>query len=126
MMNRVRLIILLTSLVAMLLGSFVVHHHHDGVICVVIEICQSDHAPNDEHTSHHEDGCVCPEKGDFVADHEHLCKSAMNIAATAVLSCFVVIVDKADAADTCPLERNITYRGPLPGGPTPLRAPPVA
>lgn len=110
----------------MLLGSFVVHHHHDGVICVAIEICQSDHTPNDEHTSHHEDCCVCPEKGDFVADHENLCKSAINLAVTAVLPCFVVIVDKEDTADSCPLERNITYRDPLPGGPTPLRAPPFA
>lgn len=43
----------LSSLVLILL-ALVPHHHHQGLVCVVMEICEQDNQVNDQHTSHGE------------------------------------------------------------------------
>lgn len=41
---------------AMLLAATIVpHHHHDSVVCPMVELCDIDGQPNDEHTAHKSD-----------------------------------------------------------------------
>lgn len=55
----------LSSLILLLL-AIVPHHHHEGLVCIVMEICEQDNQVNDEHTDHrelpndndHEQSCV--------------------------------------------------------------------
>jgi len=43
----------LSSLVLLLL-AIVPHHHHEGLVCIVMEICEQDNQVNDKHTDHKE------------------------------------------------------------------------
>ena len=59
----------LSSLVLLIL-AIVPHHHHEGLVCIVMEICEQDNQVNDEHTDHrelpndsdHEQSCIAESK----------------------------------------------------------------
>jgi hypothetical protein len=48
----------------LLVSGTIPHHHHESVLCMVVEICESDNSINDEHTNHYDDSNMA---------HDHLC-----------------------------------------------------
>jgi hypothetical protein len=70
----------------MLALTILPHHHHDGRICIVMDVCEQDHAINDEHTHHndipdeeHPDTCI--------AETEYIAPPFKDEAKCKIFSC---------------------------------------
>jgi len=70
-----------SSLVLLLL-AIVPHHHHEGLVCIVMEICEQDNQVNDKHTDHrelpdeHEQSCIAESEYTAPKVDEARCKIA--------------------------------------------------
>jgi hypothetical protein len=61
---RISVLAVAVSMLTMFVAWVFPHHHHDGIVCVVMDLCEEDGILNDEHTDH-----SCAAEADFTIPH---------------------------------------------------------
>lgn len=67
--------------------AIVPHHHHEGLVCVVMEICEQDNQVNDEHTEHSDLPSDSEHEKSCVGESEYTAPRAANEIKCKISSC---------------------------------------
>jgi hypothetical protein len=87
MKRKISISFIAVSVIFMLALIILPHHHHDGMVCIVMEVCEEqDNTINDEHT-HHNDLPNEEPTETCIAETEYIAPPSKDEAKSKISSC---------------------------------------
>lgn len=124
--KRQHILPMVLAMLITLLAPLIPHHHHDGGACFVVEHCEHDDVPNDDHTSHAGDDTLCIEGAEYLTA-KSLTKQPTLQPELAIVSTVALLLmsddDHRDAEEWC--DPPCHYLAPELSEAQALRAPPT-
>ena len=120
-------LMILPVVALLLLAQALPHHHHGGEMCIAMEYCDQDHAMNDSHTQHHDDGSVCMGKTAVASSSQSSTDSPseqLKICLLIAMAAALIALAQTSQGSKAESKRWPGYKSTDPYPHTQLRAPP--